>query len=227
MLPALIVMLMRRYQKNHPQQFIIIKRKFLGMLRIVLFLAVALMIAIISSAQEKTLSYTVKRNGNKIGNMLVKEVRDGSTVYLKLQSDIKTSFILTVSARGVEEARYDNGVLVYSYVYQKVNGTEKINKQITYVKDEYIISSKGKEEKLGNVKIYYNLVCIYNHEPAKAALIFSDKYQKFLRIEKMEDHHYRIAFPDGAANEYWFENGVCSKIKADHQFYTAIMELNR
>jgi hypothetical protein len=227
MIPVLIVMLMRRYQKNNPQQFIVIRRKLLGMLRVVVLLAAALLFVIISRAQEKTLSYAVKRNGTRIGDMLVREVRDGSTVYLKLQSDIKTSFILTLTARGVEEARYDSGVLVYSSVYQNLNGTEKINKQITYVKDAYVVSSKGKEEKLNNLKIYYNLVCIYNHEPTKAALIFSDKYLKFLPIEKIEDHHYRIRFPDGSFNDYWFENGVCKKIKADHQFYTATMELNQ
>jgi hypothetical protein len=227
MIPLIIAMLMRRYQKNHPQQFILIRRKFFGMLRVAILLVAALLFVILSSAQEKTLSYTVKRNGNKIGDMMVKEVRDGSTVYLKLQSDIKTSFILTVSAKAIEEARYDSGVLVYSYVYQKVNGTEKINKQIIYMKDAYVVTSKGKEERLNNFKIYYNLVCIYNHEPIKASLIFSDKYQKFLQIQKIEDHHYKIDFPDGSANEYWFENGLCKTVKADHQFYTATMELNQ
>ncbi|HEY6956780.1 MAG TPA: DUF6134 family protein [Flavisolibacter sp.] len=227
MIPALILMLMRRYQKNNPQQFLVVRAKFLQVARVALMMVAALVMALMTRAQEKTLSYTVRKNGNKIGNMYVKEVRDGSTIYLKLQSDIKTSFILTVSAKGIEEAKYDSGVMVYSSVYQNVNGTEKINKQISYVNNAYIINNKGKEERLDNIKIYYNLVCIYSHEPARASLIFSDKYQKFLRIEKIEDHHYRIRFPDESSNDYWFESGVCHKIKSVHQFYTAIMELKQ
>ena len=227
MIPALIVMLMRRYQKSYPRQFLVMRTRFVKALRVVLMMVAALVMALITGAQEKTLSYTVSKNGKKIGDMYVKEIRNGSTIYLKLQSDIKTSFILTISAKGIEEAKYDSGILTYSSVYQNVNGTEKINKQISYVNNAYIIHNKGKEERLDNVKIYYNLVCIYNHEPSRTCLIFSDKYQKFLQAEKIEDHHYRINFPDDSSNDYWFENGVCQKIKSVHTFYTAIMELNR
>jgi len=227
MIPAIIVMLMRRYQKNNPQQFLVLKSKLFQAIRIMFFIAVCFLIVLATKGQEKNLSYTVKRNGNKIGLVSVTEIKEGRTVSLKLQSDIKASFILSFSAKAIEEAIYEGGVLVYSSVYQKLNGNEKINKQIRYVNDKYIISNGGKEERLENVRIYYNLVCIYNHEPVTAALIFSDKYQKFLVIQKLEQHHYRIRFPDGSANDYWFEDGVCKRIEVDHKLYSAVMELNQ
>ena len=212
MIPAIILMLMRRYQKNYPQQFLVLKAKMFYAVRIVLMVAAALILVMITKGQEKNLSYTIKRNGSKIGIMQVKEIKEGKTISLRLQSDVKTSFIFTFSAKGIEEARYDNGILVYSSVYQRLNGSEKVNKQIRFANDSYIINNKGREERLYNVKIYYNLVCIYNHEPNTTSLIFSDKHQKFLPIQKIEDHHYRIRFPDGSANEYWFENGTCKRI---------------
>jgi hypothetical protein len=227
MIPAIILMLMRHYQKNNPQQFLILKTKLFYAAKILFLVAAACVLVLITRAQEKDLDYTIKKNGSKVGKMTVKEIKDGSKISLRLQSDIKTSFIFTFTAKGIEEAQYDNGVLVYSSVYQKLNGSEKVNKQIRFVNDEYIISNNGKEEKLSNVKIYYNLVCIYNHEPLGTVLIFSDKYQKFLAINKIEDHHYKIKFPDGSSNEYWFENGVCKKIEIDHTFYSATMELNQ
>lgn len=227
MIPAIILMLMRHYQKNNPEQFLVMKVKLFYAIRIVLMIAVAFMLTLITNGQEKGLSYTIKRNGSKIGSMQVKEIRSGKTVSLKLQSDVKTSFILSFSAKGIEEARYDSGMLVYSSVYQKFNGSEKVNKQIRYVNDNYVVNNSGKEERLNNIHIYYNLVCIYTHEPVTTALIFSDKYQKFLPIRKLEEHHYRIKFPDGSANDYWFENGVCKKIEVDHTFYSAVMELNQ
>jgi hypothetical protein len=227
MIPAIILMLMRRYQKNYPQQFLVLKAKMFYAVRIVLMFAIALILATITKGQEKNLSYTIKRNGSKVGIMQVKEIKEGKTIRLRLQSDVKTSFIFTFSAKGIEEARYDNGILVYSSVYQRLNGSEKVNKQIRFANDSYVISNKGKEERLYNVKIYYNLVCIYNHEPNTTSLIFSDKHQKFLPIQKLEDHHYRIRFPDGSANEYWFENGVCKRIEIDHTLYSAVMELSQ
>jgi hypothetical protein len=226
MIPAILLMLMRRYQKNNPQQFLILKMKLFYTVRILILIAVAFLLVLISKAQEKNLAYTIKRNGNKIGNLSVKEIREGNKVSLNLQSDIKVSFIFSFSAKGIEEANYDNGMLMYSSVYQKFNGNERVNKQIRYVNDAYIINSNGKEETLNNVKIYYNLLCIYSHEPLSTAFIFSDRFQKFLSIQKLEEHHYRIKFPDGSANDYWFENGVCKKIDVDHAFYSVVMELN-
>jgi hypothetical protein len=227
MIPAIILILLRRYQKNNPQQFLILKVKLMNVMRVMFLLAIAFLLVLVSSAQEKKLAYTVKRNGNKIGYMYVKEVKDGSSISLTLHSDIKTSFIINFSAKGIEEALYDSGLLVYSSVYQTLNGNEKLNKQIRYVNNSYVISNNGNVEKLEHKKIYYNLVCIYNHEPVTSTVIYSDKYQKLLAIEKMEDHHYRIKFPDGSANDYWFENGVCKKIKVDHTLYSATMELNQ
>jgi hypothetical protein len=227
MIPTLILVLIRRYQKNNPQQFLVLKTKLMPVMRVMFLVAVAFLLVLVTRAQEKKLTYTVKRNGNKIGHMYVKEIRDGRSISLKLHSDIKTSFIISFSAKGVEEAQYDSGLLVYSSVYQKLNGSEKLNKQLRYVNDSYVISNNGKEERLHHKKIYYNLVCIYNHEPVTSTVIFSDKYQKLLAIEKVEDHHYRIKFPDGSANDYWFEDGVCKKIKVNHTLYSAIMELNQ
>ena len=227
MIPAIIVMLMRRYQKNNPQHFLILKAKLFYAVKILFLVAAACLIVLIIRAQEKNLEYTVKRNGGKIGKMSVRENKDGNRISLKLQLDIKTSFIFPLSAKGIEEAHYDNGILTHSSIYQKLNGSEKVNKQIRYVNDEYIISNNGKEEKLGNVKIYYNLICIYSHEPLGTILIFSDKYQKFLTIQKPEEHHYKIEFPDGSSNEYWFENGVCKRIEIDRTFFSAAMELNQ
>lgn len=227
MIPAIIVMLMRHYQKNNPQQFLILKAKLFYIAKIVLLIALAFCIVLLTQAQEKNLSYTIKRNGKKVGDMKVKEVREGKKVSLKLESDVKTSFILSFSAKGVEESKFDSGILVYSSVYQKLNGNERVNKKIKYVDNAYVISSNGKEEKLTNIKIYYNLICIYSHEPVSASLIFSDRYQKFLSIQKIEDHHYKIKFPDGSANDYWYRNGQCIKIEVDHDFYSAVMELNQ
>jgi hypothetical protein len=226
MIPALIMMLMRHYRKNYPEQFLIVKAKLFDAARIIVLIAIAFCLVLLTNAQEKNLAYTITRNGDKVGSMSVREVKDGNLISLKLQSDVKTSFIFTFSAKGIEEAKFNNGILIFSSVYQRLNGSEKVNKQMRYVNNAYIIDNKGREEKLDNVRIHYNLLCIYCHEPFNNSLIFSDKYQKFLLVKKLADHHYQIRFPDGSANEYWFEDGICIRIEIDHTLYSAVMELN-
>lgn len=227
MIPAIIMLLMRRYQKTHPQYFLLLRAKMMYTARVLLFLLIALALVIFSKAQEKKLSYTIKRNGSQVGSMNISEVIQGSRISLRLQSVIKTRFIFSFSAKATEEAVYDKGLLLYSSIYQKLNGNEKMNKETRYVNNGYVIKEGDNEESLNNIQIRYNLVCLYGHEPLNTAWIYSDKYQKFLPIQKIEEHHYRISFPDGSANEYWYKNGLCTKVRINHSLYSAVMELNQ
>jgi hypothetical protein len=143
-----------------------------------------------------------------------------------MDTEVKTTLIFSFTARGREEAVYENGLLVYSSVYQKLNGSEKLNKQTKRVGSHYVIAEGGAEDSL-HEPIYYNMVCLYTHEPLKTNQIYSDKFQKFLAIEKVSDHHYRIRFPDGNANDYYYEDGVCARVNVDHAFYSVMFELNK
>src|SRR4051812_24654629 len=100
MIPAIIVILMRRYQKNYPEAYLIMKTRIFNVARIALLLGIVLCLAIHGMSQEKNLSYTIKHNGSKIGSMNVSEVRSGNSITMKMQSDIRTSFIFTFTAKG-------------------------------------------------------------------------------------------------------------------------------
>lgn len=176
---------------------------------------------------KKTLAYAIKKDGESIGNMRIAQVKEGSKTSYKLESEIETRFVFTFTAKGIEEAVYNDGVLVYSSVYQKLNGKEKLNTQTKLNGDKYIVTDKGGKKQLCNTVINYNMICLYNNEPSPCTRLFSDRFQRFLTIQKIADHHYRVNFPDGNTNEYYYSNGTCTSIKIDHSFYTATMELQQ
>jgi hypothetical protein len=179
-----------------------------------------------TSAQEKSLSYTIKRDGQSVGSMNIIQVKAGNTISYKLHSEVKTKFILTFTAKRIEEAIYNNGVLIYSSVYQNQNGKEKLSKQVRFDGNKYIVTDKGTKEQLSNTPIKYNMVCLYTNEPSQINLVFSDKFQKLLPIQKLGEHHYKISFPDGNFNEYYYSDGTCKRIEVNHSFYSAVMELH-
>src|SRR5215216_5394884 len=181
----------------------------------------------ITNAQQQKLAYTIKRDGQKIGSMNIMETKAGDKVSYKLESEIKTKFIFSFTAKGIEEAVYNKGVLVYSSIYQKLNGKEKLNTQIKLTGNNYVITDKEEKKQLHNVSIAYNMVCLYRNEPLHLFQIFSDKFQKFLSIQKIAEHHYKITFPDGNFNEYIYANGICEKIEVNHSFYNVLMELRQ
>ena len=185
------------------------------------------MVPFIANAQQQNLAYTITRDGQNIGSMNIMETKAGDKISYKLESEIKTKFIFSFTAKGIEEAVYRKGVLVYSSIYQKLNGKEKLNKQIKLTGNNYVITDKEDSQQLHNVSIAYNMVCLYTNEPLHLVQIFSDKFQKFLAIQKIAEHHYKINFPDGNFNEYIYSNGICKKIEVKHSFYNVLMELHQ
>ena len=125
----------------------------------------------------------------------------------------------------MEEAVYDSGLLVYSKVFQQLNGIEKLNQETRYVNGAYLTRISDGEKKLTDTRIYYNLVCIYTKEPLANTVVWSDKYQKFLPVYRIAAHKYRVKFPDGSHNEYSFRNGICHRVDVHHSFYKATMIL--
>ena len=210
MIPTFLDMLFKRYQTHQYK---------------VLILLVALSVFAIANAQETNLVYTIKRHGGQIGYMNVKEVKAGTKTSYKLESLIKTKFIFTFTAKGTEEASYENGVLQSSSVYQKLNGNERVNKKTKFTGTDYVITDDGSEEKFDSKAINYNMVCLYTKEPFQISHVFSEKFQAFIPIQKMNEHHYKISFPDGNYNEYYYNNGTCTKIEVSHSLYSAVMEL--
>ena len=178
------------------------------------------------SGQERNLNYTVSRNGTKIGSLRLREITNGKQVTYRMSSEVKVSMLLTFNSSILEESIYDNGILTYSRVFQKMNGNKKTNKKISVAGNRYILDDDGSIENLGIYPIKYNLVCVYTCEPVVAKHIYSDKFEKYLPVEKIGLHEYKISFPNGSYNLYIYENGICRKIRVNHSMYKAEMVLN-
>jgi hypothetical protein len=184
-----------------------------------------LSISVYAAAQERVLQYTIKRDDNPVGLMTVKELKSGNRITFKLQSAVKTSLLFTIQVKALEEAVYENGVLMYSRFYQKVNSNERVNTHIQANGAAYKVTNKQETEVLKQYPITYNMVCLYTMEPLHVRNVFMDKNQKFAPIEKTGPHQYKIMFPDGGFNEYWYQNGTCTRIKMNSTWFSIEMEL--
>jgi hypothetical protein len=64
-------------------------------------------------------------------------------------------------------------------------------------------------------------------EPLHLKKVFADKFKQFIPIETLGPHHYKITFPDGGSNEYYYKDGICVKGKLNTTWFTAELELKR
>ena len=191
-----------------------------------LSLLVVLLSTMISiNAQQKKLEYNIKRNGDVVGNIHFVQGIVGNRIVLTMESEVNTRFIFNFKANAKEEVIYDNGIMVWSSIFRKLNGNVKVNKKTKANGNAYTVYKGSKTEILNNYPIRYNILSVYISEPANITKVYSDNFQQQVDIQKIADHHYKIKFPDGNYNEYFYTNGVCSKIEIHHSMYSATIEL--
>ena len=225
MIPTIIYLVLRRYWRSNPE-----KAERLDMIlrktsRIVLFFIVLLLISHFALPQSIKFEYSIKRKGTEIGTMLLSQQLSGNKTLYKIESNIKARLVFLITVKALEEAIYENGIMTWSFLYRKMNSTEKVNKKTQLSGNNYVITKGRQSEALNNYPIRYNMICLYLQEPITISKVYSDNFQQFLAIQKLGDHHYKIDFPDGNYNEYHYSNGLCSKVEVRHRFYNSTIEL--
>ena len=175
------------------------------------------------NAQQKTNIYNVIYKGDNVGNVQLIQSIHGDSIHYKMTSDIRTKFLFTIRVKSFEESAFKNGRLLYSAVNRTVNGDEKVKKQTRAGNRIYTLSGDGREAVLHNDGITYNLMRMYCLEPVNMNQVYSDNYQRFLKITKIKAHTYKVDLPDGNYNYYTYANGVCSKVEVFSSLYN--MEL--
>lgn len=190
-----------------------------------LSLIVLLTVAISLNSQEKKLEYSIKRNGDIVGNIHFIQRVAGNRTVLTMESEVNTRFIFNFKAKAKEEAIYDNGIMTWSSIFRKLNGNVKADKKTKAVGNAYTIYKGNKTEIVKNYPIRYNMLSVYLTEPTEVSKVYSDNFQQQIAIQKIAAHHYKIKFPDGNYNEYYYTNGICSKVEIHHRVYRATIEL--
>ena len=223
MIPVFIIWLIRRHRgKAKRKMTTVASNDPKGYLPpIILLLLIFLILSIRGHGQNRTLTYQIVRNGNKIGTLRFTETSSGDMDHLKMESDVKTRFVFTFVAHASEEAVYFNGVLLRSSIYRKLNGNEKVNKQHEVKDRQYIIHAGERYEVTKNYPITYNMLSLYSKEPESISKVYSDNFQTFIPIVKADLHKYKVTLPDGNYNYYYYKNGLLALVEVHHSFYSA------
>ena len=224
MITTILYLMMRRYKRNHPEKAEVFQSFINKCSRCIFLILICLVMGIGTFSQDKTLVYAIKRNGSEVGKVQFTQNTIGTRTTLKMESEVRTRFIFLFTAKAKEEAIYDSGIMTWSSIYRKMNGSVKADKKIKATGNIYTIYNEDKTEKLNNYPIRYNMLSLYTNEPVNFSTVFSDNFQQ-LTIQTINPHHYKIKFPDGNSNEYFYTNGMCTKVKISHSLYSATIEL--
>jgi hypothetical protein len=191
-----------------------------------LLLLLMLIIPMASNAQYIQLNYKIMRNGNEIGWLRLEKTTSGNKSDLYLVSEIKTKVVLPITVSVKESATFEKGKLIYSSQIRKTNGSINLDKQTRLIANEYEVLENGEKEKLSFLSISSNLLCLYFQEPKDSKEVYCENQKCFVKVIKSSDGGYKVKFPNGNTNCYYYKEGVCTKIKIMHTFYSAEIILN-
>jgi len=204
--------------KLHASKFINTRLQFIIISLLIIFL---ILVPVLSKSQNCLLNYKIVQGGDNIGWLRLEKNISGSRTYLKLVSELKTRFIILIAVSSQETSMFENGLLLHSSQYRKTNGSVKVNKQTSRIADKYVVTNNGEKQYLSIPDVSTNLLSLYFKEPADINTIYCDKYESFTKIARTDDGGYKVVFPDGNSNTYYYNKGICTKVKISHSFYTA------
>ncbi len=233
MIPVLVIWLIKKYKKaGSRKQFLrnisaAIKPAFFKIAGVLLGLLLVFF-ALSAFAQTKELNYAIIRGTDIVGAIHFTETDNSGIKQLSMESQVKGRILfITYSGSAKEEAVYQNGVLYHSSIYRKMNGKEKANKQHQAVNNQYVIRSGENSETSANYPITYNMLSLYSTEPVNINKVYSDNFQRFVEIKKLEEHKYKISLPDGNTNYYYYRNAVLVLVEVRSTWYSVMIALKK
>lgn len=227
MVPALLYLLFKklwkqswRIKKIQPFSWLLIRSNQLIFTLVILLL----LITVALSAQKQVRHFKVMRKGSEIGWASVEKQTDSNTTTLTMGTEVKMTILFSYESSAKEISQFQDGKLQHSYYYRKTNGNVKADRHTRLVNNNYEVGESSKV-RLNIAPITYNTLCMYFQEPVNISKVYSDNHQCYLEIVKESDGGYSITSSDGTTNTFYYQSGICYKVKIDHRFFSAVLLL--
>ncbi len=175
-------------------------------------------------ATAQNLEYDIIFLG-KIGKLNIEKTLDGEQSTIKTNSQVKIPFY---KLNWITTLDCESGVLKSSSYQQLLNDKKREFTEINLT-SEYVWQLNDSEGNQERVVIEHPFFVseLYFKEPVGEKFIFSERFAKPLEIVNNENGHYTLLLPDGNICEYFYENGVCTTVKAKNGSRTIKMVLNQ
>lgn len=168
-------------------------------------------------AQEKsdTLIYDLYVNESIIGDMyVVKHSKEDSTVQIEATSNVDYRFLFSFHITFYYFSSFNSdGDYIYSKFTYLMNEDLKESNWVRCDQQNcYIYEEDEIKETIPN-KINRTAIELYFQEPEDNEIVFSERFCDYFKVEKEDDNSYKIDFPGGSTNHYYYKGGLCSRIK--------------
>jgi len=216
MIPVLIYYVLKRLNVVSLSEKCLLKFKTITqkILVIVLLSVLTSAQALNNPIEETPKVFQIVKNHKVIGTIRMVRKVSGDSIIYDSESKIIVKLLLRFKIIGKEKSIFNNGVLVYSSVYRKINNKVKADLSIARHGSNYSLKDNNKTEFLDMKKIEQNLITLYFKEPKGITSIFCDNQKEMIRIKCLGQGKYRVDICNGKYNIFHYKDGKCVKVEA-------------
>jgi len=212
MLLIILMILIDRFKHRLPILDNLDLEKYKAFFRIVPVVIISLLLTSGVKGQASQLQFKILKNDKSIGTLKIEKVQTEPYTDYQLSSTVETSFIKKFHVKASEKSRYKDEQLVYSSVNRSINNKSNHPKELVYEKNQYFIEDADGRRVYDHPEINTNMVILYFKEPLNLSSVYCDNQQSMVEIKNLGENRYRIDFPDGNANVFYYEQGECVQV---------------
>lgn len=148
----------------------------------------------------------------KIGKLQIDKTDQDAYSTIETNSEVKIPFY---RFNWITRASFFNGKLQTSDYEQLLNDEKREYTTIDQVNDSIwqIVNDAGKKEFI-SIKLQFNVSQLYFEEPVNEHYVFSERFGIPVEVEHKGKGQYRLLLPDKNYCDYFYEEGVCTTVKA-------------
>jgi len=174
-----------------------------------------LSVQLYGQSKSDTLSYDLFVDDEIIGEMrVIKNMKSDSSYNYVSISSADYRMLFTFHIRFSYSTSFDSkGDYQSSEFSYYLNNNKKESNLIRREGNKFNVYEDGKIKKVIDDPLDHTAMEMYFNEPLEEEWVFSERFCDQFKIEKEGIDNYKIDFPGGCTNHYFYKDGKCFKIK--------------
>ena len=169
-----------------------------------------------TSAYGQMLKYEVVKGNKKLGDMTVERSAYNNEIEYQIESKVIFRLLFSFTIDHKSKSFYKDNILQRESAISRLNGSTQKSSVIIKKGNSYSLTLNDITS-VEKGSITYSVAAMYYQEPEPNQKVYSPQFAKYLSVEKIGDHVYKLESPDGL-NIYTYMNGICTEVKVSRDF---------
>jgi Domain of unknown function (DUF6134) len=168
-------------------------------------------------SQNNAVNFSIYKDNHKIGTIISERVESNDITRIVTVTKVKVKLIFTVYFNESRTVTYHDNRLYAAELHRNVSRFMN-NYRSTISKGNWYEVRANSEISKHKRKITSCVSDLYFDEPIKTKYVYSEYWQRSIKVVKVSDHKYQTKYPDNTSTTFNYKNGYCTGFITDTKY---------